>query len=322
MTYVQSAPFSIQVEPTEGCNLRCGFCGIRGIREKGTSGALSGPYSYMAVDTAHALARQVAAAGWSSRIEFAMHGEPTMNPDLPAIISAFRSRLPKQSIMVTTNGIPLLDRGLRASILALINAGANTIAIDDYAPHRVAPTVRGERWPFPVMEYPADKHGNPHVRFSGQRIVIVEDIAQAETGTHSTLNNHAGSAAPPNTKRQAQVCTLPFREMSVRYNGQVALCCNDWRGQYPIGDAAADLLAVWNSPQFMAARRILLAEGRKDITPCAGCDYRGTRVGLLPLQDGSGRAELGEPTEADRKMVADQAGTTTLAPVVLRRWEK
>jgi hypothetical protein len=287
---------------------------------------MSGPYEYMTVATADALARQIAGARWSSRLEFAMHGEPTMNPELPRIIAAFRSRLPKTSIMVTTNGIPMLDgqwgrTDLRGSVLELLNAGANTIAVDDYAPHRVAPELRRLVLPSRVIDYPADKSGNPHIRYLGQRVVIVADIAQETTGTHSTLNNHAGSAAPPSDVRIKQVCTLPFREMSVRFNGEVALCCNDWRGQYAVGNAADDLLAVWHSPKFTAARRMLLFEGRADITPCAGCDYRGTRIGLLPQQDGGGRDELGPPTEQDRELVRQQAVSPTLAPVVLRRWE-
>lgn len=59
MTYRQDPPFSLQIEPTEGCNLRCGFCGIRGIREQGQPGALSGPFSFMTVETARAVARSM-----------------------------------------------------------------------------------------------------------------------------------------------------------------------------------------------------------------------------------------------------------------------
>lgn len=31
---LQERPFSIQVEFTEGCNRGCGFCGLRGMRER------------------------------------------------------------------------------------------------------------------------------------------------------------------------------------------------------------------------------------------------------------------------------------------------
>ena len=32
--YRQEAPFTILIEPTEGCNLGCSFCGLRGMRER------------------------------------------------------------------------------------------------------------------------------------------------------------------------------------------------------------------------------------------------------------------------------------------------
>jgi len=327
VTYRQADPFSMQLEATEGCNLRCGFCGIRGIREKGTTGDLSGPYNFMTVDTADRVARQVAAAKWGCRFEWAMHGEPTMNPHLPDLVAAFRSRLPKASIMVTTNGIPMLEGAwgrdsLRGALMELFSAGANTIAVDDYAPHRVAPTLRGTELPVPVLEYPADRRGNPHVRYHGQRVVIVEDIVQADDGTHSTLNNHAGSAAPPTDAMITKVCSLPFRELSVRWDGAVALCCNDWRGQYQLGHAVDDLVGTWHSRAAYAARRLLLHEGRADVVPCNGCDYRPTRPGLLPQPDGRGRDHIGPVTDSDRLVARMAASGPTLAPVVLRRWEK
>lgn len=327
MTYLQAPPFSVQIEPTEGCNLRCGFCGIRGIREKGTSGDLSGPYNYMTVGTATGVARQMAELGWNARLEFAMHGEPTLNPALPSLIATFRTHLPGASIMLTTNGIPLLDGpwgtgDLRGALVGLLGAGVNTIAIDDYAPHRVVPAVRALQLPCQVLDYPQDGTANPHRRYFGQRVVVIQDIAQSTEGTHARLLNHAGSAAPLDHAMDAKTCSLPFREMAVRWDGEVALCCNDWRGQYRLGNAAEDLLGTWHSRAAYAARRLLMNEGRADITPCSGCDYRPTRPGLLPQPNGKGKEELGVPTADDRVLVAAQAVAPTAAPVVLRRWER
>lgn len=39
---VQQPPFTVLIEPTEGCNLGCSFCGLRGMREKGTK-----PWNHM-----------------------------------------------------------------------------------------------------------------------------------------------------------------------------------------------------------------------------------------------------------------------------------
>lgn len=74
---VQQAPFTVLVEPTEGCNLGCSFCGLRGMREKGTK-----PWNFMSIKTAKRIASEIAKAGWRSKIVFAQHGEPTLNADL------------------------------------------------------------------------------------------------------------------------------------------------------------------------------------------------------------------------------------------------
>lgn len=320
----QPAPFAVQVEAVEGCNLRCGFCGIRGIREKGATGELSGPYNYMTPATARALADGMANLGWSARIEFAMHGEPTLHPHLPDLVRTFRRRLPMTSIMVTTNGLPLLDGdGLLANLGELYLAGVNVVALDDYAPHRVAPLAR-QLGPgiADVVEYPADPDGNPHRRRApGARVLsIVADIAQATDGTHAQLGNHAGAAAAPTTAADGKPCAKPFRELSIRWDGGVAICCNDWRGTYKIGNVVADgLAAVWQHPRFQAARRFLVAGQRRELDPCGGCDHTSYRVGLLP--DQLGKVQLPPADAADADLAAEATGGPTLTPVVLRRWE-
>ena len=82
---VQQAPFTVLIEPTEGCNLGCSFCGLRGIREKGTK-----PWKYMSIETAERIASEIANAGWNAKLVFAQHGEPTLNPKLFEIIATFR----------------------------------------------------------------------------------------------------------------------------------------------------------------------------------------------------------------------------------------
>ena len=323
----QQNPYCVQIEPTTGCNLRCGFCGIRGIREKSSAPDLSGPYEFMEVMLAHSIAEQMKEAGWTSRIEIAMHGEPTVHPRLPEIVEAFRKRL-SNHIMITTNGIPMLEgrpdwgtSSLHQSVMTLFGAGANTVAVDDYAPHRVAPALRQQLWPMPLYEYPSDSRGHPHHRIKTRRLVIVADIAQASEGSHANLLNHCGSAAPKEYSHNHQVCSLPFREIAVRSNGDIAMCCNDWRGEYRWGDAH-DMVGAWHSQAAYAARRVLLSEGRAPLAPCNGCDYVAVRPGFLPNQSGRGKKEIGLPTDVDYKAIEMAQAHGTMTPVVLRRWER
>src|SRR5512135_1233867 len=95
------APWCIQPELAEGCSWRfgsgkgglCSFCGIQAIR--------SGPgeFKFMTVGTAMRIAEGM--IGWNEkpRIEFAMRGEPLMNPKHLEIFRIFRDRLPNAQMM-------------------------------------------------------------------------------------------------------------------------------------------------------------------------------------------------------------------------------
>lgn len=327
--YRQPPPFCIQVELAEGCNLYCDFCGLQGIREQKVKN-----FKFMSVATAESIAAQMAALDWGSRIEFAMHGEPTMNPDAVAVVAAFRAALPRNQLMMTSNGGGLLAApGPVARLAAFFDAGLNVFAFDAYESvkikDKIDPLIFSDSGaqlnglPFDARCYPDEPDYSPHTRRPrGTRLFVrVQDISTASAGTHSTLNNHCGAGAPPEpiTAR----CAKPFRELSVRWDGNVAVCCNDWRGVYKLGNAAAPggLAAVWHAPAMYAARRYLLRGERAKLKPCDVCNAKSYRVGLLPtLRGNDGR--LGAPSDSDAHAArAAERGAPYAAPV-RRPWER
>lgn len=320
VTTVQPPPWSIQIEFVEGCNLRCGFCGIRNIREKGGPDDLSGPYKYMDPADLERIASNIAALGWPSRIELAVHGEPTKHPEFYDLVAILRAYLPKNSLMLTTNGIPLLDGDLVANVNRALDAGLNCVAIDDYRPHRVAPLIResADRIRGDVLEYPDEKRGNPNLRRKPtERVVsLVQDISQATEGTHSNLWNHAGSASPATDDMIDERCAKPYRELTIRHDGNVAICCDDWTGKYAVANAVeTGLDATWQHPRFIAARKALL-NGRHGLTPCAGCNHRTLRNGILPFS--GTKTTLPPMTEEDWRHIAEAVAEPEYAPPIRR----
>lgn len=294
--YQQAPPFAIQIEPVQGCNLGCDFCGIHSIGYQRKAKGLD----MMSLETASNVAEQIAELGWNPRLEFAMHGEPTLHEDLPGLIAAFRDQLPKASIMVTSNGGGLVgDPVVRVTDLFL--AGLNTLALDDYGTNRIVERTMEKLGPnrFPVLRHPQDKGSSPHQRFTGTRIVVIQDLIDATTGTHYDVHNSAGFAyaKEPDDPAARQRCAKPFRELSVRWDGNVALCCNDWPGVYPIGNVVSDgLYEVWHHVAMYEARKALLKGSRELLEPCNGCTAKSLRVGLLP--DKFGKEDLPEPDPA------------------------
>ncbi len=320
-----------------GCNLRCDFCGIAGVQEKQGHG-----YKFMAKETMISTMQQVAALGWTSRIGFAMRGDPTQHPDYAGMVGITHEFRPKSTKLMLTNAGGLLRRpGPVANVQALFDAGLNILGLDHYQNVGYVPKVLkavedeygtlvsgkdcGIKYRF--FEYPEDSAGNPHVRVkpSVRRLVRIRDIAWTEStdkkGNHNRLSNHAGAGAPPNDRMQGKRCALPFRQLAIHWDGSVAVCCNDWRGEYHCGNVLTDgVEAVWQSAAMGAAREMLYAGNRAGLKPCAGCDHRSFRVGILPNHDGS--ATLHKPDKQTRDEIARVNALPSQTTPVLRPWEK
>jgi len=328
--YRQADPYCVQIELTEGCNLRCSFCGLNSIRGKGKDN----DFKFMSLETAERIAQGMKEAGWNSRLEFAMHGEPSKNPQVCEILAVFRKALPRAYMLMESNGGGIVARAPK-KIMDLFDAGLSCLALDEYQGISLISKIKRQIAEaldsidldlvksihgIQLHSYPSSgPAGNPHQRSTKKRLVFVEPIDTATKGTHSTLSNHAGGGAPPNQNAQGKRCAKPFREISVRWDGSVAICCNDWRGTFVVGDVTnSSMDELWHHPRMYAARRKLYA-GERDFGPCDGCDATSYRPGLLP--DPRGKIEMGEPTHSDDLMLEEALAEGPLTKSVLRSWE-
>jgi radical SAM protein with 4Fe4S-binding SPASM domain len=324
VSYTQEPPFAVQVEFVEGCNLYCNFCGLQGIRT-----AKDKTFKEMSTKTAKSLARQIAELGWNPRIEFAMHGEPTMHSEYVEMVRIFRKCLPDQQLMMTSNGGGLLrPPGVAANLNELFRAGLNVFAFDAYEYVKIKEKVdeqleaaRGLK--FSIVRYPDNPAFSPHNRYGNRAklFIRIKDISIADTGTHSVLNNHTGCGAEGLIEPLVARCAKPFRELSVRWDGNVAICCNDWRGYFKVGNVVTDgLEKVWHDEKLNAARRFLMKGDRGSVAPCNICDAKSHRVGLLP--DKKGKKKLRSPNESDRILIMSAVKGKPYSKPVLRSYEE
>jgi len=317
----QEPPNAVQIELVEGCNLRCAMCGLNGIRGKNND------YKFMEATTLVSLVDQMVKLGWNPRVEFAMHGEPSIHPNFVDMIANVRQRAPRYHIMMTSNGGGFLRKpGPLANVQGAFNAGLNTLALDDYENAKLVPKIRDAvagklSSDIEVFEYPENPDGNPHGRHRGKKLVFVQDLTNATKGTHSHVNTHCGAGSPPNDHGHGKRCAKPFRELSVRWDGSVAGCCNMWRGFYHCGNIFTDgLEEVWNGKAF-GALRVAMYHGRRDLVKeCSGCDAISHRVGLLP--DKLGKEDLPLPNKQVLADIAVAQSSPPLTTPVLRPWEK
>lgn len=323
MPYNQDPPFSIQVEFTEGCNRGCGFCGLRGMRKTGKE-----PWYFMTKSTATRIADEIARVGWHSRIIFSMHGEPTLNPNWLKIIKLFRNKLPKAVLSIMTNGYNIIhgDEGIEQLLPKLEQIGLNDLIVDIYTKgddgSQIKEFCEQNNIPHQTLGPGIPLYGSSHKKF---RILFNPPIQTDEgAAINRHLCNHCGAAAPLDNSYDGKRCARPFREMTFRHDGSVALCCNDFRGQYPISNINdEDIDVIWQSKRFQAARILLYAGERGSFVPCKGCNALSHRVGLLP--DLLGKQEMPVPTDKIRayaKRVAEENKPLCGDNFVIRKWEE
>jgi radical SAM protein with 4Fe4S-binding SPASM domain len=148
---------------------------------------------------------------------------------------------------------------------------------------------------------------------------IAEQAADKKIGNHGKLFNYAGLGFAPNDSMAGKRCHQPFRQLAIRQDGSVAICCNDWRGEYKCGNILDEgVEGIWQGNAMGAAREMLI-RGKREMAPCKGCDHRSYRVGLLP--DLMGRGKLHRPDEQTARDIRAALKDGPLTAPVLRPWE-
>ena len=88
------------------------------------------------------------------------------------------------------------------------------------------------------------------------------------------MSTRGGDA--PNRKKIVsygkEKCVLPFKQLIIRPDGKVSLCCNDPYGKNTLGDLTKDsILDIWNGDKFKLVRSCLY-KGREKWGQCEFCD--------------------------------------------------
>jgi len=293
-------PWSVQIEFVEGCDRLCPYCGLNAIRD--APGALR----LMDMDTLANAARGLASLCPEARYEVAMHGEPLLHPKRLPMLSWLRRWLPHAQIQVTTNGA-WLKADMRGHAKLLFAAGVDFIVLDTYEPERRK--LQADAWrcvdEFNVLDFYEDcvpaklSPWHNHKRKLRNTIILMDDLALRDGEVKSrVVVNHAGSnpLAPRLMEPLKATCTNPFRELSVCWNGDVCICCMDWKHEQVMGNVNHETpTAIWRGTRFEAVRAMLSSKDRS-MSPCLRCDRNaGARAGLLP--------KYPPPTLAQRKLL-------------------
>jgi len=273
-------PPSVQIEPTNVCNLRCTTC--PGSRTSSGRG-------YMDMDLFQSIVTEASDIG-VQRIHLFLRGEPTLHPKIFEMIAFIKSK--GLSLHLTTNGTTLVPERSAELLRTGVNSAdqltisilghskesheATMVGVDhDSVVHNVTELMRLRkklRINGPVVETifnapPENQHEtDDFLRFWRGKVDHVR------LGDISIEFQEYGRDAV-NSVIRTEPCNGIYERLLVFWNGQVPQCNGDVDGEHMLGDLNRDSIAeIWNCDRLKGVRRIH-EEWQLDKLPmCLHCD--------------------------------------------------
>lgn len=235
----------IEVETINRCNGNCSFCPVNRIedpREK----------KIMTQELFESIVEQLADIHYCGRFTTFSNNEPLLDERIIEFNQFARRKLPQARMHLFTNG----------TLLTLDKFIALTEVLDEFVIDNYQQDLKLIRPCEEIREY-CEEH--PELK---KKVTIVL------RKPHEILTTRGGTA--PNRQELPDYgkdrCVFPFKQMIVRPDGLISLCCNDALGKYTLGDLNKEsLLDIWYGPKFTMVRKCLY-EGREKWGNCKYCD--------------------------------------------------
>lgn len=280
-----SAPYSVQVEPSQTCNIKCNYCMQSFIPQKHKA--------LMSMETFKTICSQMSDFDRPiKQLNLAGWGEPLVNPVAPAMIQYAKARKAAQNVAVITNGLLLT----RDKIMDVVDSGVDHIRISlQGITKEQYKKVCGKKINFPTFI------GNLNFlnRYKRSCIVSVKvaDIALAageeelfykmfdglvdqmyvenirpmfkENQQDGQMVSKYGVDHPP-----VIACPLPFFMMSVTATGEILPCCSYYKPLNLGNVAKVTLRDAWDSARMKGLYKMLLSDTRleqKGYPVCREC---------------------------------------------------
>ena len=236
---------SIEVETINRCNNDCAFCPVNRnaeVRE----------FKKMDVELFDKILADLKALNYKGRFNLYSNNEPFMDNRITDFAKKAKAALPEACIGIFTNGL-LLTLDMFKEIIPYLDK----MGINNY---------------------------NDELEFN-ETTQIIHDYCQENPDCDRKVSiflrkkteimSTRGGNSPNNKKRKTinTTCLLPFRQMVVRPDGKVSLCCNDARGEMTLGDVGKQSMAeIWHSDEYVRIRENI-RKGRQYIPVCRFCDF-------------------------------------------------
>lgn len=232
----------VLIETRTDCNNHCPFC-PHAFSKK--------PLGIMEWNCYTTIIDQLCEMNYDGRVALMLSNEPLLDIRLEDMITYAKSKSQRLFLDITTNG-KLLTVELVDSLFKL---GLDNININDYRGDR---DKYPEKWSAYLEPIYAAYWNNPKVSFKRRRL-------------NETLPNYAGNIPQIFNKEDFGFCNYPFRKLTIAYNGDILLCCDDFMYDTNFGNVMSDkLIDCWHNTALNTIRLSLLENKR--IGLCEQCN--------------------------------------------------
>jgi MoaA/NifB/PqqE/SkfB family radical SAM enzyme len=237
---------TVEIETINRCNGGCGFCPVNRERDPR-------PLKKMSEELFRKIVDELAALHFTQPVSLYSNNEPFLDARIFDFAEYAKSKLPDARIVIFTNGT-LLNVEKYERIMRHIDL----LVIDNYCTdYKLRPNVEE------IARYIEDK---PNLAHRTEIKIRYEN---------EILTTRGGQAPNANAKPKSPIpvgCLLPTRQMIIRPDGALSLCCNDALGTVTVGNVETDGLAgAWNSETARKIRREVL-NSRTGFPICQACD--------------------------------------------------
>lgn len=232
----------VLIETRTDCNNSCPFCPHAFVKKE---------LGIMSWDCYTTIINQLVSIGFNGRIALMLSNEPMLENRLEDMIVYAKQQSQRFFLDITTNGRLLTVEKMDK----LFSLGLDNININDYRSDR---DKYPEKWSSNIEPLFKAYGNNPKVYFKKRRL-------------DENLPNYAGNIPQTFNKEDYGYCNYPFRKLTIAYNGNVLLCCDDFMYETCFGNVMKDLLVdCWNHPCMEEIKKSLLENKR--IRICERCN--------------------------------------------------
>jgi radical SAM protein with 4Fe4S-binding SPASM domain len=281
LDHLARVPPSLQIEPTNYCNVNCICCPTsRSSRRKG----------YMDFDLFRQIIDDASRIG-VKRIRLFLHGEPMLHPRAVDMLGHIKSR--GLMFHLTTNGMAFDRDNIEAILRSGVTCGDQiTFSILGHSREIYESIMRGAKLDRvaenircfverrkrlnvngPVIEtifYSMEENEGEQAQYVKHWRGRVDHVRLGGRVSMSFAEYKKGGRGE---RLRTQTCSNIWERMTVFWNGDVALCCQDVDGDWVLGNLGEDPIeGIWNGERLQFVRNCHKEKQFGRVPICIECD--------------------------------------------------